>query len=269
MPLSTNGGVDHIILSQPVIAVPGQVWFLSAYLDVNNTQTGPNTNCSVYFQTNLETLWVYSYALISQHSYVNGSGILKSAATVFQIYASCTGSTDVTVGFKNISWVDFAPSAGSNPILPVPVQVLLNNQFSGGIFAPWITSQTTGRADFSVSSGRGTATFTRISALAPSPANISQAIVAEAGQTYTTTADVYFTIPFGSTTICTAIITAGDQIWTMPAVVASLMTTTQHFSVNQHGTLSQDATSFVLYATCTGNQAASVAFGNVYFTLNS
>ena len=150
----------------------------------------------------------------------------------------------------------------------MPIQVLVNNQFSGNVLTPWSTTDPSGRADFSVSGGLATITYTRISALAASPATISQNINAEAGQTYNATADVYISIPIGSTTVCSATITAGDPIWMMVAVPASLTSATHHFAVRQHGTLSQDASSFVLYATCTGPQVASVAMGNVDFTLN-
>lgn len=73
-----------------------------------------------------------------------------------------------------------------------------NNDFSSGSFSPWTTDSTTGRMDFTVTNGRATVTFARIAAQYNSPSYITQIISAQATQTYTREADVYWTIPTGT-----------------------------------------------------------------------
>lgn len=117
--------------------------------------------------------------------------------------------------------------------------------------------------DFTITNGRATVTFARISAQYNSPAWIMQTISAQATQTYTCEADVYWTIPAG--TRCSAqIYTGNDVMWSMTDV-----TTSGSEHVNNVGTLTNDANYFYLYSNCQGSASATVQFDNVYLTLNT
>ena len=216
------------------------------------------------FETDQTELWSYGYYAASQIGPINGSGILQNPASTFEIYTYCEGDNDASIALDNVQWSIFGTATGTNPIVPQPTQVLVNNDFSSGSLDPWTTSSTTGRADVGVINGQATMTFTRLSTTYTSPTWIMQTIPqAQRGQTYTVTADVYVNI-FGNTN-CVAQISAGNAIFTSPTV-----TTSQHYPLNIQGTLGSDTTYFYLYGSCTGNSGSTnVAFDNVYFTLNT
>ncbi|KAK6431176.1 hypothetical protein LTR95_012664 [Oleoguttula sp. CCFEE 5521] len=261
------GFQDDATLSQPISgAVAGQAWFTSILFSFANVGDG----CALSVSTDSEQLFNADYGYPSSHNGpVNASGIFQHTPTRYDVIVQCysydTGY-DITPTIDNIGLSVFNPSIGTNPIPPVATQVVSNPGFDGGTFNPWLTSQTSGRADFSVTNGRGTVQFTHINSRYTTPATIYQTLsrAYEATQHVTLVADVYISIPNGGANCLATISTNGDQMWIVQSIVS-----TQTYHVNLNYTLTGQGQYFSLYSTCTGTQVCSVAFDNTLLTLNA
>jgi hypothetical protein len=161
----------------------------------------------------------------------------------------------------------YDPSIETNPIRPVAAEGLVNNNFETGTLSPWTTSSTTGRMDFTVTSGRATITYSRIDVKYTSPSWIMQTLnkAAEEGQNIRIQADVWINIPNAGTKCIAQIFAGSPTAWTSPEVGTS-----QFYHVDVSQTLTSGSTWFYLYGSCTGTGArTSISFDNVYFTMNA
>ena len=79
----------------------------------------------------------------------------------------------------------------------------------------------------------------------------------------TLAADVSVTVYSGPDSCSVSIYTA-DTLWAQTSVTQS-----QSWHVNVNHTIVQAGTQFAMYASCTGSSLATVAFGNVYLTLDA
>jgi hypothetical protein len=254
-------GNDQIQLSQPVTASAGQQFFFQAYLDLENTDPNTDVYCGITFSTDSDTVWTYGYSMVSFTGNISGSGILDNGVSIFQMYAFCYGDYDITVAVDNVAFSIFPSVAGTNPIIPQPVQILQNNNFDSTL-DPWVVDTTSGRADVYVQSGQAVVRYNRIHPTYSAPMWVSQrGLFIQHRQTWRVQADVYFTVPSG--TNCLAQFVSGQQMWIAQNIVSN-----QNFHVDVTGVQPSDATEFSMYSTCTGSQVAQVAYDNVYLTLN-
>nr|OQO22750.1 hypothetical protein B0A51_09856 [Rachicladosporium sp. CCFEE 5018] len=226
--------------------------------------------CSLSASTDSEQLFSADYGFPSAHiGPVNASGIFKNTPSAYNVLIYCYNydqGYDVTPTIDNVGLSVFNPSTGTNPIRPVATQVVANPGFDGGTFNPWTTSQTSGRADFSINNGRAQVQFTRIDSRYTTPAYIEQLLghAAEASQHVTLTGDVYINIPNGGANCIATMGTNGDQMWIVQNIVSS-----QTYHVNLNYTTTQAGQYMELFTTCTGTQVCSTQFDNVMLTLNS
>ncbi|OQO10609.1 hypothetical protein B0A48_03907 [Cryoendolithus antarcticus] len=272
MPGASGGGGpfgfdDQAQLTQTISgAVAGQAWFTSILFSFANVGDG----CSLSASTDSEQLLSADYGFPSAHTGpVNASGIFKNTPSAYNVLIYCYNydqGYDVTPTLDNIGLSVFNPSTGTNPIRPVATQVVANPGFDGGTFSPSTTSQTSGRADFSINNGRAQVQFTRIDSRYTTPAYIEQLLghAAEASQHVTLTGDVYINIPNGGANCIATMGTNGDQMWIVQNIVSS-----QTYHVNLNYTTTQAGQYMELYTTCTGTQVCSTQFDNVMLTLNS
>jgi hypothetical protein len=275
MPLSTSpdvefGAYDYAGLSQSLAGgTVGQVYFLT--VQVNLPELGGEGYCSINFVAGSDSLVSYNYGMSAQYGSVNASGILKSTSYSLDLSITCSdysgNPTDTSIAYDNVQLSVYDPSVGTNPILPVRAEGVVNNNFESGSLSPWITSSTIGRMDFAVVNGRATITYSRIHATFTSPSWIYQTLAkpAEEGQNVRIQADVFMNIPNAGTK-CIAQIYAGSPVaWSVSDVASS-----QSWHVDVSLTLSQGSAWFYMFGSCTGTGAStSISFDNVYFTMNA
>lgn len=262
------GGSDYASLTQSIAgATTGQVYFFTA--EVNLPGGGPY--CSVSFQSsNVDSLFSFEYEQSAQNGKVNGSGIFEAPPTDLRMDVNCGDwmdtKVDQKISFDNVQLSVYDPSAGTKPILAVPAEGLVNNDFNSGSLSPWTTDSTTGRMDFAVINGRATVTFTRIVSNFNSPAWIMQRLnrPVERLQKIRIQADVYFNV-VGSTTCWASVWAGSPQAWQSGDIRSS-----QSIHVDEVVTLTSPDFNFYLYSNCQGSGSSnSVAFDNVYLTLNA
>lgn len=263
------GGSDYAGLSQNIAGISaGQMYFMT--VQVNIPANG--VYCNVQFQAGSEYLVSFDYGMSAQNGAVNASGILKTAPTSLTLSVYCSdysgGSSTINTwaAFDNVQLSVYNPSAGTNPIRPVPMEALTNNDFSSGL-SPWTTYDRTGRMNFAIVNGAARVTFNKINVRYESQSYYQQVLKrpSEAGQRVRVQADVYFYIP-NSGTRCWGDITVGSPfVWYLDPVTSS-----QAVHVDAQVVLTQGATGFTFETSCVGTGASTyVSLDNVYVTLNA
>lgn len=262
------GGYDYASLSQNVAGISaGQMYFMTAQV----TLPSSGVYCYIQFSADTENLVSFDYGMSAQNGAVNASGIFKTAPASLTLSINCNdysgGSATVNTwaAFDNIQLSVYNPTAGTNPIRPVPIEGLTNHDFSTGL-SPWTTYDRTGRMTFAIVDNAARVTFNKIDARYESQSYYQQVLKrpTEVGQRVRVQADVYFYVPNGGT-YCWGNIYLGN-----PANWYLSVTSSQAVHIDNTIVMTYGTTEFTFETSCVGTGASTyVSLDNVYVTLNA
>jgi hypothetical protein len=262
------GGSDYATLSQNIAGIAaGQMYFMTAQV----TLPPSTAYCNIQFSAGAENLLSFDYGQSAQNGAVNASGIFKTAPTTLTLSVYCSdysgGSATINTwaAFDNIQLSVYNPSAGTNPIRPVPMEALTNNDFSTGL-SPWTTYDRTRRMTFAIIDGAARVTFNNIDARYESQSYYQQTMQrpTEIGQRVRVQADVYFYVPNGGT-YCWGNIYLGN-----PANWYAEARTSQAVHVDATVVMTYGTNGFTFETSCVGTGGSTyVSLDNVYVTLNA
>ena len=257
-----EAGQQRATLWQSISGAPsGSQWYLTVRFDGSGYE---GNGCHIDFGTDFEALTSRNYYYndpMPTTGYVYASGTFSGSANWFYMSFVCDSggsapierrqAAEIRASFDDIS-LAYA--------LPVPEQLLVNNDFSSGTVDPWITASWDGQSTFGVVDGRLVTTFN-----GDLGAYVYQYLSknANSGQSIRLQADIYLTISDQSGS-CYIEVTAG---WP-PLFEASNVDHSEHFVIDKLAILDGGAGYLMIQMTCTGTGQGTIALDNVYFTIN-
>ena len=265
-----KGGFDYTFLTQNISALGGQVYYFTFDLNltVSDSGVGGYAACDVDALTDEAALYYSSY-YSSYTSSIYASGILTSTMSSLAFSIVCSGNSDVNVTIDNVAFYVYPNSSGTDPVYPVPTEVLLNNDFSSGL-TPWIMQSAGGDANFSIINEQ--AVFSWVNMTGDDINDQTMLLLQnfqqnlEATQTFNISADIQVTIPDDGGTECSLAMGLAEQdttAWSADTTVAT------SYSVSANGTVDTDTSTLHLYVACAGdNTNATVSIDNVYLWVN-
>ena len=221
--------------------------------------------CRIEFGTDSEFLTSMNYGSydpMPATGHVYASGTFSSSPNWFYMAFSCTGGSAplsrrqaaevVWASFDDVSFT-YTP--------PLPVQLLVNNDFSSGTTDPWTATFWDSRSESNVIEGMLVVTSDDVvGGYIYQPLRTS----INAGQTIRFQADVYLTVPDDQSVSCTL-----DAIAGSPEVFhASNVDYTEHFAIDNRVVLEGGDGYFTFQMGCSGTGHITIALDNFYLTVN-
>lgn len=259
-----QSGQQKATLGQSISgATSGTPWYLS----VRFTSRGyGGDGCYVEFGTDLERITTRYYGYndpMPSTGTIYASGAFYGSPTWFYISFVCEsgGSSPIERRQAEQVWASF-DDLSLTYALPVPEQLLINNDFNSGSVDPWITQSSDGRSTFSLIDGTLAVTSSDGNMNAYAYQILSKR--PSAGQAVRLQADVYLTIPDPSGS-CSLTVTAGYS----SIYQATNLDSTQHLVIDTRTVVEGGDPYFIIYLNCAGSAGpATIALDNVYLTLN-
>ena len=242
----------------------GTPWYLSVRF-VSSGYAGDG--CYVEFGTDLEriTTKYYSYEdPMPSNGAIYASGSFYGSPTWFYLAFVCDNggsrlierrqTAEVWAAFDDLSLI-YA--------LPVPEQLLVNNDFASGSIDPWIAESFDSRSTFNVIDGTLVATSSDGFMDGYVYQSLSRATIA--GQMVRLQADVYLAMSDQAGS-CSLTVTAGSPL----IYQNSNLDHTQHIVIDKRVILYGGSNYIVFYLSCLGSGAdpVTITLDNLYFTVN-
>jgi len=237
----------------------------------------PGTSCFVSIISSDDSFWRKEGITTSQTFHVDETIVLKYATPLVTLFFGCNGDgTSTYIAFDNLYYyVDVPPSTSTSatietstptPTVPARRQLITNNDFASGSFAPWTSIKYSDYSDpVVVEDGRAIARIPRIVSKNWAQGSFDQTLYelssSDIGKLATVQADVYVNIAEAGSKCFIKIDSVDDNFWNSGEILSS-----QTFHVDSQTTLKYASAGVTVYWGCYGTgTTTSIAIDNLYY----